>query len=191
MKHITQAIALAILISISVSGQVPTPGQVDGRGGARTSAQTRPPDSRRPRGTAVALLGWKAGIRSDAFGAVPFSEADAKIDAAGVAFVEGVSTNLDYKLGANELAQIKQRLADLGLRVAAYRIESIPADEASRRTLLDFAKALEIELILTRQAPPANALPGLSVAIEDARGMYKQGDKILGANLHDAAKAAP
>jgi type 1 glutamine amidotransferase len=191
MKHITQAIALAILISITVSGQTPIPGQVDGRGGTRTSAQTRPPDSRRPRGTAVALLGWKAGIRSDAFGAMPFSQAVAKIDAAGVAFVEGVSTNLDYKLGANELAQVKQRLGDLGLHVSAYRIESIPADEASRRTLLDFAKALEIELILTRQGPPTNALPGLSVAVEDARGMYKQGEKTLGANLHDAAKAAP
>ena len=79
MKHITYAIALAILMSIAVAGQTPTPGQVDGRGGTRTSAQTRPPDSRRPRGTAVALLGWKAGIRSDAFGAIPFSEAAAKI----------------------------------------------------------------------------------------------------------------
>jgi type 1 glutamine amidotransferase len=188
MKQALQAFAFAMLLALTVSGQTPTPGQVDGTGGARTRTQTRPPDNRRPRGTAVGLLGWKAGIRSDAFGAIPFSEAAAKIDAAGVAFVEGVSTNLDYKLGAAELTNVKNRLAELGLRVAAYRLESLPADEASRRQLLDFAKALEIDLIVTRQ--PAD-LPGMSVAVEDSRGVYKQGEKTLGANLRDAAKATP
>lgn len=191
MRSLSQALALTMLVSMTVSGQTPTPARVDGTGGPRTSAQTRPPDNRRPRGSAVALLGWKAGIRSDAFGAISFSEAAAKIDAAGVAFVEGVSTNLDYKAGADELAKIKQRLAELGLRVPTYYIDAIPADEASRSQLLAFAKALEIELIVTRQPPLMNDLPGLSVAVEDARGMYKQGAKTLGANLHDAAKAAP
>src|SRR5258708_40327556 len=113
MKHLIQAVVLAIFTIITVSGQ--TPARVDGLGGARTSAQTRPPDSRRPRGTAVGLLGWKAGIRSDAFGAIPFSDAAAKIDAAGVAYVEGVSANLDYKMSAEALAAVKNRLADLGL----------------------------------------------------------------------------
>jgi type 1 glutamine amidotransferase len=186
MNRTLQAIALTIVISLAVSGQTPAP--VDGNGGGRATAQTRPPDVRRPGGTAVALLGWKAGIRSDAFGAIPFSEAATKIDAAGVAFVEGVSANLDYKLGAEEVAKIKKRLAELGLHVPAYRIESMPVDEASRRQLLDFAKALEIELILTRQ--PAD-LPGVNVAVEDARGVYRQGARTFGANLRDAEKAAP
>jgi type 1 glutamine amidotransferase len=184
-----QTIAVAILIT--TTGFAQTPPKVDGGGGTRATAQTRPPDNRRPRGTAVALLGWKAGIRSDAFGAIPFSEAAAKIDAAGVAFVEAVSTNLNYQLGSEELAATKNRLAELGLRVPTYRIDSIPADEASRRKLLDFAKALEIELILTRQPPPMNDLPGVDVGVEDARGVYRQGAKTLGANLRDASKAAP
>src|SRR2546423_405204 len=116
-------VALASLLSITPAGQAPVqtplqvPGRVDGTIGARTSRQTRPPDSRRPRGTAVGLLGWKAGIRSDAFGAIPFSDAAARIDAAGVAFVEGVSTNLDYKLGAEDLAKVKEALAAFGLHV--------------------------------------------------------------------------
>jgi hypothetical protein len=177
-----------MLVAATLSGQTRTPGQVDGTGGARTAAQTRPPDSRRPRGTAVALLGWKAGIRSDAFGAIPFSEAAARIDAAGVAFIEGVSTNLDYKLGPAELAAIRKTLEELALHVPTYRVDAIPADETSRRQLLEFAKALEIELILTRQ--PAN-LPGVNVAVEDGRGVYKMGEKTLGARLRDAAKAAP
>ena len=186
MTRIAPALAIGILIATTVSGQTPT--RVDGTGGARTTAQTRPPDNRRPRGTAVALLGWKAGIRSDAFGPIPFSDAAAKIDAAGVAFVEGVSTNLDYTLGADALAQVKNRLAELGLRVPAYRLESVPTDEPSRRTLLHFVKELGIELILTRQ--PVD-LPGVSVAVEDARGRYMQGANTLGANLRDAAGAAP
>ena len=203
MNQTIPALALAVLVTASVSGQTagqtppaprsPTPGQIDGRGGPRATAQKRPPDNRRPRGTAVALLGWKAGIRSDAFGAIPFTDAAAKIDEAGVAFVEAVSSNLNYTLAPDELASIKTRLAELGLRVPAYRIESIPADEASRRKLLEFAKTLEIELILTREAPPAlvKDLPGINVAVEDARGMYKQGDKTLGANLRDAKNAGP
>ena len=34
-------------------------------------------------------------------------------------------------------------------------------------------------------------LAGVKVAVEDGQGMYKQGDTTLGANLRDAAKAAP
>ena len=198
MKHTVHALALAVLVTATVSTQTPpqTPVKIDGGGGARTAKQTRPPDNRRPRGTAVGLLGWRAGIRSDAFGAMPFLDAAARIDAAGVAFVEAVSTNLDYRLGADELANIKARLTDLGVRVPAYRIDTIPADDASRSTLLDFAKALDIDVILTKQpfdgarGRPAT-LAGIRVAVEDARGMYKDGATTLGANLRDAAKAAP
>src|SRR5918994_1696625 len=109
-----RAFALVLLLSASVSTQTPqqTPVKIDGTGGARTAKQTRPPDNRRPRGTAVGLLGWRAGIRSDAFGALPFLDAAARIDAAGIAFIEGSSANLDYKLGAEELAALKARLTD-------------------------------------------------------------------------------
>lgn len=190
MKQILQTLALAVLATASASMQAPpqAPVKIDGGGGARTAKQTRPPDNRRPRGTAVGLLGWRAGIRSDAFGAMSFLDAAARIDAAGVAFVEGVSTNLDYRLGADELATIKARLGDLGLRVPAFRIDAIPADEAARNRLLEFAKALEIEVIITKQ--PAS-LAGVQVAVEDARRMYKQGATTLGANLGDAAQSAP
>jgi type 1 glutamine amidotransferase len=199
MKHLRRTIGLAILLAATVfvpplrqsqvafARQVPKPAQIDGTGGARTTKQTRPPDSRRPRGTAVTLLGWKAGIRSDAFGQIPFLDAAARIDAAGFAFVEAVSTNLSYTLGAEELATIKTRLTELGLRVPAYRIDAIPADAASRLKLADFVKAMEIELVITRQ--PID-LPGLNVAVEDGRGVYRQGEQTLGANLGDAAKAA-
>ena len=106
----------------------------------------------------------------------------------GIAFVEGVSVNLDYKMNAAEVATLKARLTNLGLRIPAYRLDAIPADPAFRRQLLDFANALEIEMILAKQ--PAE-LEGIKVATEDGRGMYKAGQTILGANLRDAAKASP
>ena len=186
MNQPIRAVAVALLLGLSVSAQ--TPAKIDGTGGSKTAKQTRPPDNRRPRGTAVGLLGWRAGVRSDAFGAMPFLDAAARIDAAGIAFVEAVATNLDYKLGAGELANLKARLTDLGLRVPAYRLDTIPSDEASRSKLLEFAKALEIDLILTKQP---GTLAGIKVAVEDGRGLYRQGDTTLGANLRDAAKAAP
>jgi type 1 glutamine amidotransferase len=190
MTHAIPSVILTVLVVTSVAAQTPpqTPVKIDGTGGARTAKQTRPPDNRRPRGTAVGLLGWRAGIRSDAFGAMSFLDAAARVDAAGVAFVEAVSTNLDYRLSAEEIANVKARLTDLGLRVPAYRIDAIPVDDASRSRLLEFAKALEIDIILTKQ--PVN-LAGMKVAVEDGRGMYKHGETTHGANLRDAAKAAP
>ena len=190
MKQPIPALVVAICITASVLAQTPpqAPAKIDGTGGARTAKQTRPPDNRRPRGTAVGLLGWRAGIRSDAFGALPFLDAAARIDAAGVAFIEAVSANLDYKLGADEIANLKARLTDLGLRIPAYRLDVIPTDAASRSKLLEFVKALEIEVILTKQPV---SLSGIKVAVEDGRGMYMEGATTLGANLKDAAKAAP
>src|SRR5688572_15805543 len=198
MKQLLSLLVVAICLSAAAFAQTSaqTPAKIDGTGGARTAKQTRPPDNRRPRGTAVGLLGWRAGIRSDAFGAIPFLDAAARIDAAGVAFIEAVSTNLDYKMSVDELANIKVRLTDLGMRVPAYRIDAIPADEASRAKLLEFAKALEIDLLLTKQpfggaqGRPA-ALSGIRVATEDGRGIYKEGATTVGANLRDATKAAP
>ena len=188
MTHVLRMLAVVFVITTAIAGQTPPPVKVDGTGGPRTAGQTRPPDNRRPRGTAVGLLGWKAGVRSDAFGAIPFLEAAAKIDAAGFAFIEGVSTNLSYTIDASEIARIQSRLKELGMRVPAYRLDTVPSDDAAKRALIAFAKALEIELILTRQ--PAD-LPGVAVAVEAARGIYRQGATTVGANLGEAANAAP
>jgi type 1 glutamine amidotransferase len=188
MTQVSRTLVLALAVTTAISAQTPPVGRVDGTGGPRTTGQTRPPDNRRPRGTAVGLLGWKAGVRSDAFGAVPFLDAAARIDNAGFAFIEGVSTNLDYRSGADDIARIQARLKELGMRVPAYRLEVAPPDAAARAALLAFAKALEIELILVRA--PLD-VPGIAVAVEDGRGLYKQGTNTVGANLGDASKAAP
>ncbi len=103
------------------------------------------------------LLGWRVGVRSDAFGPLTFSEAAARADAVGMAFVEGVSTqkvspdtpkNLDYNLTPAELDKVKARLNELRLRMPVYYAETIPGDEASRRRLFEFVRSLGGDMII-------------------------------------------
>ena len=153
-----------------------------GRGGGPPSVSVRPPDSRRILGATPGLLGWRVGAPTTAFGSLSFSEAAGKADAAGLAFVEGVSSqqvssqipkNLDFNLSAAEIASVRNRLAELRLRMLAYRIDAMPADDAARRKVFGFAKALGADTIITSAggtAPDgldklANEI-GMNVALE-------------------------
>ncbi len=118
--------------------------------------------------SAANLLGWRVGFSANAFGPISFWEAAAKADALGTGFLEAsnsqkvspeIPKSLDYRLSPDEVTAVKNRLAELRLRLVAYRVSEIPADESSRRQLFAFAKSLDIETIVT-SAPPA-ALPGL------------------------------
>src|SRR6478609_2258806 len=78
----------------------------------RTATESvRQGDSRHVRTAATKLMGWKVTARGDAFGQLSFTEAATKTDAAGLAFIEGFSTqkvspeiskNLDYNLSGEE-----------------------------------------------------------------------------------------
>jgi len=118
--------------------------------------------------SALNLLGLKVGFSADAFGSISFSEAAAKADALGTGFLEASSSqtvsseipkSLDYNLSPDEVTAVENRLAELRLRLVAYRVDTIPTDESSRRRLFTFAKALDIETIVTSAAPAA--LPDL------------------------------
>ena len=188
MKNITLTIAWTIVVVVTALGQTPTPAQVDGGGGTKATAQTRPPDNRRPRGTAVGLcLAGRPGSAPTPSARFHSPKRPQKLMPPVWRSSKPRARICDYRLGAEELAKVKTGLAELGLRIPAYRIESMPTERLTPRKLLDFAKALEIEVILCGR--PAD-LPGIAVAVEDARGVYKQGQKTVGANLHDAAKAA-
>ncbi len=107
--------------------------------------------------SSVSILGWRAGISADVFGPLTFSEAAAKVDALGASSIEGFNTqkasaeipkNLDYNLAPAEVATVKNRLAELRMRMPAYQAGAIPADAASRRKLFGFAKELGVETII-------------------------------------------
>ena len=112
--------------------------------------------------SALNILGLKIGFSAGAFGPISFSEAAAKADALGTGFLEASSSqkvsaeipkNLDDNLSPDEVTAVKDRLAELNLRLAAYRVSAIPADESSRRRLFAFAKTLDAEMIVTSAAP--------------------------------------
>ena len=103
-----------------------------------------------------------------------FQESVVRADAALVPFVEGssaqrvspqVQKNLDYNLTADEIAAIKTGMGP-SVRVSAYRVESLPADAATRRRVFDFAQ----ELGATTLVVPGNTdLAGLDALAEEFR----------------------
>jgi hypothetical protein len=126
------------------------------------SASVRPPDRGRLRTTATAILGWRVGVRTDTFDPLTFLEAAARADGAGLAAVEGVSTqkvspqiskNLDYNLTAGEIIEVRNRLDELRLRMPAYYVDVLPADEISRRKVFEFAKELGADIVIAPADP--------------------------------------
>jgi len=106
----------------------------------------------------TALLGWSVGASSNAFAKLTFYEAAGKVDASGLANIEGSSAqqvsaeiqkNLDYNLSPDELAKVKHRLSELRLQMPAYHVDALPADQSSRRKLFDFARSLGVQTIVT------------------------------------------
>src|SRR5207247_114082 len=102
------------------------------------------------------ILGWRVSVPATAFGQATFSEAAAKADALGLASVDGfadqrvsseIQKNLDYNLSPEELTFVRNRLAELRLRMAVYHAGSL-GDTGSRRRLFEFAKAVGVETIL-------------------------------------------
>ncbi len=127
-----------------------------GRAQAPASKSIRPSDSHRVRTSAAGLLGWKAAIPANAVRNLTFMEAAARADSLGLAFIEGFSDqkvsaeipkNLDYRLSTAEAAAVKNRLAELKLKMPAYRVASLGPDENGRKTF-EFAKSLGVETIV-------------------------------------------
>src|ERR1700733_3548529 len=135
-------------------------------------AAPKPPDlgpnkSVRPNSAAIRpsvgpLLGWQVGISSTVFGPLTFSEAAGLADALGLPTIEGdsrqkvspqIDQNLDFQLQPDGIAAVKARLAELRLKMVAYRVESIPSDESSAAKLFAFAKELGVQTIITGAVP--------------------------------------
>ena len=166
------------------------PVKIDGTGGARTAKQTRPPDNRRPRGTAVGLLGWRAGIRSDAFGAIPFLDA-AATDRRGGRRVR--------RSRQHEPRLQDRRRRDRDVKSAAHRSRSarsgVPHRRDSGRRRVSPAscwisrRRSRSNLILTQTAGESRRCQGRGRRRRAA--CTSRATTTLGANLRDAAKAAP
>jgi type 1 glutamine amidotransferase len=103
-----------------------------------------------------------------------FLESVVRADAALVSFVEAsnaqrvsaqVQKNLDYNLTAAEIAAVRAGIGQ-NVRVSAYRVDSMPADAATRRRIFELARALGATTIVV---PGNTDFAGLDTLAEEFR----------------------
>jgi type 1 glutamine amidotransferase len=161
-------IALFVLGTFAGAQQGPPPGggAGQGRGGRQGGPGGGPAPvpsvSKRPSGAELGTIrvaaqdeniwfGWRVAIPTSAFRGMTFSEAAARADVMSLASVEVSSAQrvavevpkpFDHRLQAGERNAVNYRLRELRLQVSTYRVENLPADEAARRMMFEFAKGL-------------------------------------------------
>jgi type 1 glutamine amidotransferase/sugar phosphate isomerase/epimerase len=151
--------------------------------------------SKRPTGASLGTIrvgaadnniwfGWRVGIPSAAFKQLSFSEALVHADTLGVATVEASSSqktspevpkNLDYRLQTGERAAVNYRLREMNQQIGAYRIDNIGSDAGAWRSAFDFAKAVNVQLVIVSEPSPLAEIDklaeelGINVAVESRR----------------------
>ncbi len=117
---------------------------------------------------------WRVGVPGAAIKSLTLSEMLPKVDVLSVANVEAsnaqivspeIPKKLDYRLQQGERNAVVYRFKELGEQVLAYRVDSIGADETTRRKVFAFAKAINAPTIVM----PADsaALPELDKLAEE------------------------
>jgi type 1 glutamine amidotransferase/sugar phosphate isomerase/epimerase len=114
------------------------------------------------------FLNWEVGVPSSAFQGLTLSEAVIRIDDLKLGYVEGsnnqwvspeIRKNLDYNLTPAELTVVKNRLSKFHVQMLAYRVDTLGPDDATRRKVFEFAKAMGVEMIVSAAMPAS--LPGI------------------------------
>ena len=116
------------------------------------SASVRLEDWALLRSAAASVLGWRIGIPASAFPQATFSDAAAKVDALGLAFIAGsgsqqfsaeIPKKLDDKLAPGELEAVRDRLRALNMRMPVYFADTLS------REVFTFAKSLGVDTIVS------------------------------------------
>src|SRR5881397_3882074 len=109
---------------------------------------------------------WRVGVPGTAIKSLTLSEMLPKIDVLAVASVEAWSSQtvapeipkkLDYRLQPGERNAVVYRLKELGEQMLAYRVDAVGADEATRRKVFEFAKAIGAPTLVVAADGPALA----------------------------------
>jgi type 1 glutamine amidotransferase len=165
-------------------------------------AQQNPPAipnlSQRPTGSSLGTIrigaadkniwfDWKVAVPSSDFKTLSFGELVPKADLLGVAGIEMSNTQrtspevpkpFDYRLQKGERNGVLRRLKEYNQAIMAYRVENL-GDAATARQYFEFAKSVNIPLIVTTGDPAAlDKLAeefGINVAILKASPASLQG----------------
>ena len=143
-------------------------GQGGGRSGNQPAAPAIPNFSQRPTGASLGTIrvgaadnniwfGWHVAIPAAEFKQLTFSDAVTKSDTLGVPGIEITNTQrtspevpkpFDYRLQAGERNAVVRRLREYNQQILAYRVDNI-GDAATQRKYFEFAKAVNVPLIVT------------------------------------------
>jgi type 1 glutamine amidotransferase len=158
-------------VNLAQQGPASPAGQQGGGrgGGAAVQPPPVPSVSKRPNGGGLATIrmgapdnnmwfGWRVAAPMASLRGMTFSDALARADVWPVASVEASNTQitsyevpkpLDQRLQANERSAVVYRLREIAESIAAYRVDNIGADAAVRRRVFEFAKAVNVPMIIT------------------------------------------
>lgn len=135
-------------------------------------------------------LGWSLGIEAYTFHQSTMFEAIEQSARLGVPYIGGLSfqtvaedlpKKFEPDLTDQDLARVRMKLHETGLRLLTYYIQDIPADEASCRRVFEFGRKMGIETFISEPKP--EALPVID------RFCQEYGIRV-GLHNHDA-KASP
>jgi uncharacterized protein len=170
---VVAAIAIGSVVSFAQQARVrPLPEQI-------------PSISMRPTGSSLGTIrvgaadrniwfDWRVGVPGTAIKSLTLSEMLPKIDVLAVASVEASSSQmvapeipkkLDYRLQPGERNAVVYRLKELGEQMLAYRVDTVGADEATRRKVFEFAKAIGAPTLVV--AADGSALADLDKLAEE------------------------
>ena len=161
MKNIVHA----ILITVTTSAVV---GFAQQQPRVRPLPEQIPSISQRPTGSSLGTIragapdkniwfDWRVGVPGTVIKGLTLSEVLPKADLASVTGVEASSSQivsfeipkkLDYRLQQGERNAVVYRLKELNEQIDAYRVDAIGPDEATRRKVFEFAKAINAPLII-------------------------------------------
>ncbi len=108
-------------------------------------------------------LGIKLSLQCWTFNKLTFFETVDKAAGLGVKYLEifpgqklkpGSKESIGWHMFDETIAEIKKKLADAGgLKLVAYGVDSIPADEKAARKMFEWAKKMGIEVLVTETTP--------------------------------------
>jgi len=112
-----------------------------------------------------AYEGWQLGTQAYTFKKFTFYEAVDKAASLGLNWLEAYpgqrlsgdrpDVRLTHEMPAGIRKEVKQKLADAGVRLVNYGVVGLPNDETECRKVFDFAKDMGIETIVAEPPPEA------------------------------------
>lgn len=120
-------------------------------------------------------LGWHLGIQAWTFNNLTFFDAVDKTASLGLHYIEAFpgqalskdipGAKLDHTMSPEQQKAALDKLKSANVKLLAYGVVELPADEAKARKVFDFAKAMGIETIVSE--PLASAFPMLNKLVEE------------------------